>query len=280
MNATNKLLFFNDIHLDDINCTFIYALQLRNQHNILLIGDTSILYNFKTKQMKQLHHLKNNKVHGHFAAQLADGTVAVLTHTSLCLCDPITLDIRDKLTVHTEVIAVAGDNLIAPKGEDIQIWNVETMSCIKTLIGHEEATITCMLLLSHGVLASCSFDKTIRIWNIFNGDCLYVLRGHSKNVWGIIKLDNSIVSCGYDNTIRFWDRETKECTRVVQGFYQRGCLYKLIAKPDRTIIALGTKSYSYRDDKGIQELPNGEGACCAVVIKEYPYLPDYNINRQ
>ncbi len=222
--------------------------------------------------MKQLHHIKNDRAYGHFAAQLADGTVAVLTHTSLCLCDPITMDIRDKLKVNSEVIAVAGDNLIAlPKGGAIQIWNVATKSCIKTLIGHEVATITCMLLLSHGILASCGFD---------NGDCLHVLRGHSKNVWGLTKLDNSIVSCGYDNTIRFWDRETKECTRVVQGFYQSGCLYKLLAKPDRTIIALGTKSYSYRDDKGMQELPNGEGAHCAVVIKEYPYLPDYNINRQ
>ena len=46
----------------------------------------------------------------------------------------------------------------------INIWDVDTAICIRTLLGHSGWVLT-LLALEDGSLASGSTDKTLRVWN-------------------------------------------------------------------------------------------------------------------
>ena len=85
--------------------------------------------------------------------------------------------------------------------------------------------------LSSGILASCSFDNTIKLFNI-NGmkyEMLQTLNYHNNYVYKIIELKNkNLVSCSYDSSIIFYIKDNNQykkdyqistdgsCTSIIQ----------------------------------------------------------------
>ncbi len=65
-------------------------------------------------------------------------------------------------------------------------------------------------MLTSGMLATCSSDKTIRLWDIkITFKEKHVLTGHSGYVCALVELPNNILSTGsHDRSIKFWDLNT------------------------------------------------------------------------
>lgn len=65
-------------------------------------------------------------------------------------------------------------------------------------------------------LISGSLDKTLRIWNLQTGACIRTLPGHTDGVIGLHFVDRILASGSKDNTIRLWNFKDSSST-VLRG---------------------------------------------------------------
>ena len=73
--------------------------------------------------------------------------------------------------------------------------------------------ISCITQLNSGILASCSFDKTIKLYKIKSKTykVLQTLNHHGNCVYKIIELKNKILaSCSEDASIIFYKKDNLE----------------------------------------------------------------------
>lgn len=114
----------------------------------------------------------------------------------------LTLDISQETMVLNTI--TIGNKIIASYNRDIKIWDNE----VKTLSGHTDM-ITSIIKLPHGLIASSSYDGTVRIWDLENQ--IAVLRGDGIAINKIILLGNNyIVSGSFNGTIQMWNLETQK----------------------------------------------------------------------
>ena len=78
--------------------------------------------------------------------------------------------------------------------------------------GHKE-WISCLCPISNKILASGSWDKTIKIWNIEDRSIMSTLSGHTKGVKALCNVKEGVfVSGSYDNSLIIWSKSTpKSC---------------------------------------------------------------------
>jgi periodic tryptophan protein 2 len=116
------------------------------------------------------------------------------------------------------VIAAAHDPF------EIYIWSVQTGKLLDVLTGHE-GPISCLALSSSlSLLASSSWDKTVRIWDIFNNKGCIETFSHSSDVLCCaFRGDGAELCCAtLDGQLYFWDVQAGtvkfqlECKRDIQ----------------------------------------------------------------
>lgn len=94
-------------------------------------------------------------------------------------------------------------------------FNWKTGRCsIKTFKGHENG-VTC-LQFDDNILATGSYDTTVKIWNIETGECIRTLRGHTSAVRTLQFDDSKLISGSFDKTIKIWNWQTGECLSTLQ----------------------------------------------------------------
>lgn len=94
-------------------------------------------------------------------------------------------------------------------------YNWKTGRCsIRTFKGHDNG-VTC-LQFDHNILATGSYDTTIKIWNIETGEVLQTLRGHTSGVRTLQLDDSKLISGSFDKTIKIWNWQTGECLSTLQ----------------------------------------------------------------
>ncbi|KAF2678464.1 hypothetical protein K458DRAFT_316991 [Lentithecium fluviatile CBS 122367] len=69
------------------------------------------------------------------------------------------------------------------------------------------------------LVASASYDNTVRVWEAVTGSCRSVLEGHSKGVSAVTFSPDSqlVASTSFDNTVRVWEAATGSCRSVLEG---------------------------------------------------------------
>src|SRR2546430_2484222 len=68
------------------------------------------------------------------------------------------------------------------------------------------------------ILASGSYDPTIRLWNAQTGQLLHILKGQREVTTVVWSPNGLILATGsYDNTIRFWDPKTRRQVNILEG---------------------------------------------------------------
>jgi cytochrome c len=99
------------------------------------------------------------------------------------------------------------DGRIATAGADahIAIWTPGRPQPDTVLDGHTAPIVGLAVSPDGAMLASASWDRTIRLWPLAGG-APRVLEGHSQNVNGVAFMPDgrNLVSVGYDATLRIW----------------------------------------------------------------------------
>ncbi|UKZ73631.1 hypothetical protein TrVFT333_001279 [Trichoderma virens FT-333] len=131
-----------------------------------------------------------------------------------------------------------------------------------------------MVAISHesSLVASLSYDNTVRIWRADTGDCLWELREsfgnstsdeeHMRNSCLIFSPDSSLVAFALDdNTLRLWGVNTGECVHELKG-HENGVGYVAISH-DSSLVASTSRGdiHLWRIDSGerIQKLKVDSG---------------------
>lgn len=115
--------------------------------------------------------------------------------------------------------------------QTIKLWDVQTGTCLKTLVGHENAVWAVAYppspALTKGVnpnlLLSSGMDRTIKLWDTQTGEVLRTFLGHERSVFTIAwSLEGQRLASGSDaQTAKVWDIETGECLQTLQGHTSR-----------------------------------------------------------
>ncbi|KAI9502917.1 WD40-repeat-containing domain protein [Coemansia spiralis] len=86
------------------------------------------------------------------------------------------------------------------------------LKCYAELDGHEGAVYSTQYSPSGSLIASASFDKTVRIWDVSEQKPFAVLDGHQQSVFDVAwRYDSAaVVSAGFDRKCIEWDLESKK----------------------------------------------------------------------
>lgn len=119
----------------------------------------------------------------------------------------------------------------------IWIWDVIADTLERELVGHQSGCWSLDYQESTGLLASCSFDRTVKLWDPQTGELLHTLRGHTAPVLSVDfnPHQNIVASSGIDLTIRLWDSETGDSLRTLTG--HTGNIGYVKFSPDGTTLA-------------------------------------------
>lgn len=90
--------------------------------------------------------------------------------------------------------------------------------CItKTFKGHTNGVMC--LQFDENILATGSYDATVKIWDIESGEELRTLVGHTSGIRCLQFDDTKLMSGSMDNTIRVWNWRTGECLRTFNAHH-------------------------------------------------------------
>ena len=89
----------------------------------------------------------------------------------------------------------------------IYLWKPTNGAREANLEGHTGRVLS-LAALPQGLLASGSYDQTVRVWNVAARTCVAVLQGHTAYVWGLAALPDGRLASGSqdkDDVIRVWE---------------------------------------------------------------------------
>lgn len=90
---------------------------------------------------------------------------------------------------------------------------------LRTLEGHKDAVRSVTFDPQGGMLASVSFDQTVKLWDTRSGKLLRTLEGHEH--WMVsVAYDpqgGTLASGGGDTTVKLWEARNGELLHTVKG---------------------------------------------------------------
>lgn len=86
---------------------------------------------------------------------------------------------------------------------------------VKVLRGHENGVMALQFI--DNILATGSYDCTIKIWDLDTGEVLRTLKGHSSGIRCLQFDDTKLISGSLDKTLKVWNWRTGECIATHQG---------------------------------------------------------------
>jgi len=214
----------------------IFSLKWSKEGDLLLSGSvdkTAIVWDVKTGTVKQQfahHSAPTLDVDWRNATSFATSS---MDH-SIYVCK-----IGDEKPVKTfkghtdEVNAIKWDpsgNLLASCSDDFtaKIWNMKKDTVMHDLNEHEKEIYTIKWSPTGPgtsnpnqplVLATASYDATIKLWDVDSGKCLHTLEAHTDPVYSVaFSPDGKYLASGsFDKHLHIWDVKTGTLLKTYQG---------------------------------------------------------------
>jgi WD40 repeat protein len=97
-----------------------------------------------------------------------------------------------------------GQLIASVSGEDVEVWDVATGSSLHTLEGHSNFLSTPVGFSADSqLIASGSYDYTVRLWQVSTGSCLHTLEDHGGLIEAVtFSPDGQLVATVSDKTVR------------------------------------------------------------------------------
>lgn len=139
----------------------------------------------------------------------------------------------------------------------VWLWDVLTGQCLQALHGHARAVNQVAFSCNGDILASSSYDLTVRLWDPCTGNCLQVLTGHTNCVRAVAfspapRFVNILASVSDDGSIRIWDSTTAKCLQDIKTDDKE--LRVLAFSCDGEILAAAYGDKSYIHHSGASEV--------------------------
>lgn len=107
-------------------------------------------------------------------------------------------------------IFTAGRALNSPEKGEVRIWDAKRQEPLRDLVGHKSWVISIAVSPDGKILATGSFDKTVRIWDATSGTELAVLEQTSNPRCLRFSLDGKTLMAGLGKGIvKLWDTNTR-----------------------------------------------------------------------
>ncbi|MCJ1462809.1 hypothetical protein MMC07_001412 [Pseudocyphellaria aurata] len=136
-------------------------------------------------------------------------------------------------------------------------WSLELMK----LEGHTGSTNAVAFSQDGWLLASGSWDQTIRLWDPTTGQEVQKMEGHTSKVNAVVfSQDDSLLASGsHDRTIRLWDPTTGQEVRKLEG--HTSDVHSVRFSQDGSLLASGSRDQTVRlwDPATGQEVRKLEG---------------------
>ncbi|KAK3364118.1 hypothetical protein B0T25DRAFT_620386 [Lasiosphaeria hispida] len=116
------------------------------------------------------------------------------------------------------------------------------------------------------LVASGSYDQTVKIWDAATGACMQTLAGHSDYVNSVtFSPDSKLVASGSaDNTVKIWDVATGACMQTLAGHSKY--VSSVTFSPDSKLVASGSA------DKTVNIWDAVTGACMRMLVGHSDYV--------
>ncbi len=158
-----------------------------------------------------------------------------------------------KLTINTKPYNVNSveffpdsQTLIGLGDYGIPLWNVETGELMTTLKGHTGGVDFIVFSPDESVLASASFDETVRLWNTRTFELIATLIGHTEKVYSIVFYPNgeTVATSSFGGITRTWDTKTGQLKKTPLEHEPHA-----IHPDGKTLISLGAGKIQFVDTK-------------------------------
>ncbi|QKX57042.1 uncharacterized protein TRUGW13939_04150 [Talaromyces rugulosus] len=149
----------------------------------------------------------------------------------------------------------------SPAISRVWLWDVLTGQCLQVLHGHTRAVNQVAFSYNGDILASSSYDQTVRLWDPCTGNCLQILTGHTDCVRALAfspvpRFANILASVSDDDSILIWDSTTAKCLQDIKTNDEESRVLAFSCDGEILASAYGDKSNIHHSDASKIQLWN------------------------
>ena len=142
-------------------------------------------------------------------------------------------------------ILMNNDILIAGSNNKTNIWNITKSAIINTLYEHTDRIWAIAIISSKGIIATGSWDCSIKIWNISLNYSISTLIGHISPILALKVLSNDTLASGsYNTPIIIWNITNSKIIKYLYG--HASSVYSLLALKLNSYLLSGSSDGSLK----------------------------------